>query len=92
LARREKSMLHKVFMGISIAGVVGFGIAVGIWALYQRNCVTNLQPMRDYYHCNFSNKDLSQSDIHGSDLTQAVLDGVDLRQGSLRPWYQRSNT
>ena len=53
LIRRDKSRLHKVFMGISIAVVVGLGISVGMWALYQRNCVANLQPLQDYYNCNF---------------------------------------
>jgi uncharacterized protein YjbI with pentapeptide repeats/ABC-type branched-subunit amino acid transport system substrate-binding protein len=83
LTRRNAITLHKVLMGVSIAGFVGFGIAVGVWSLYQRNCFSNLQPMRDYYHCNFADKDLSQSDIHGSDLTQAVLEGTDLSGANL---------
>lgn len=83
ITRRDPKLFHKIFMGISLAAVIGFGIAVGLWGLYQRSCFTKLGPMRDYYHCNFSNKDLSQSDIHGSDLTQAVLEGADLNGADL---------
>jgi uncharacterized protein YjbI with pentapeptide repeats/ABC-type branched-subunit amino acid transport system substrate-binding protein len=78
LTRRDNKLLHKIFMSVSLAAVVGFGIAMGLWGLYQRSCITKLEPMRDYYHCNFTNKDLSQSDMHGSDLTHAVLEGADL--------------
>jgi uncharacterized protein YjbI with pentapeptide repeats/ABC-type branched-subunit amino acid transport system substrate-binding protein len=83
LTRRDKKLLDKTFMGLSLASIVGLGIAVGLWGLYQRSCLTNLEPMRDYYNCNFSDKDLSQSDIHGSDLTQAVLEGADLSGANL---------
>jgi len=46
LARRDARLLHKIILGISIAAVVGTGVAVGLWTLYQYNCVARLRPER----------------------------------------------
>jgi len=84
LLRREAARLHVIFTAISGVVMLGVVLVGARRMLYQRACLHDLEPDREYYHCNFINADLSGADLANSDLTQAAMQGVVLSDAVLQ--------